>query len=533
MRMRTMQKQLPPAVIKQGTINDRNEMEVNVSFYHGLGDISNFARLLPLYKKYGIDIGTMCSKDKQIIIKTAGGRVLEDSSQIHDSHGWFIQAGTLDQEPGNARGWEGNKTGVNIRHYGLEQKANMEQLWAELKQIDLQIKPLIAQQDWDIVDFHTQDWPKPLVLWHSIGNTNQRLKSFSEQQQREFTYEFLNRFEGTLLLLDWDSRVTWTRHNRLKHLIPELGSIDVSRLAALMYKSQLMIGIDSGPFYLSALTSIPSVGCFFDNMHPSEYMIPTKRALTLTCGGRANTLDRAKRFEFQIVGTNGSMAEYAEWCSKMLLPLRYLPMSCNKAADVQLQQVVQKLCRGNGNGLSTIYDRNHSFDVLLQECKKRWSIVYPNQQIQFVETGCIRADEDWAGAGFSTAVFGRYCQLIKGHLTSIDLDENHCNYARKWCRQFEPHVTVTQSRGDDGLRNFSKEIHVLYLDSLDSEHPAHQEENLKEFKAAEPKLRSDSIVCIDDTPAPGVGKGGLTVQHMLQNGWKYLYQGYQVVMVRK
>lgn len=502
--------------------------KVDLSFYHGLGDIANFARLIPVYKKYGIDIGVRCDSNKEFCIQVAGGRVVH--TEVREHHKWFIQNGKLDQNPGNNRGWDGNKTGCNMRHYGLEGRANHEQLWADLLAVDIQCKHLISQDDWNIVEGITDSWPKPLVLWHSIGNTNRQQKSFNDQQQFQFGYELLDRFDGTLLLLDWDSRVQWTKHHRLKHLIPEFGAIDLPRLAALMYRADLMIGIDSGPFYFSALTDVPSVGVYFDNIHPSEYMIPLKRALTLTMGGRSQTLDRAKRFEFQIVETNG-MADCAEWCSRMLQPRRYLPNTCEIAADVQLQQIVQKKLRGSSmatNALSTIYDRHRSFDALFVEALKRFP-----KDVFIVETGCIRAAEDWGGAGFSTAIFGRYAQQVKGKLTSYDLDVNNCNYARNWCRQFGEHVDIIQCRGEDGLKNFAHKIDILYLDSLDSDHPGHQEENLKEFKAAEVKLYDKSIVCIDDTPGMGVGKGGQTVKYMLDNGWRILYAGYQVVLVRK
>lgn len=499
---------------------------VNLSFYHGLGDIANFARLIPVYRKYGIDIGVKCSPDKEIIIKAAGGRILTDADRLDDTHRWFIQNGRMDMTYGNNRGWEENKTGCNMRHYGFEHKANMEQLWKDLKAVDIQIKPLIPQQDWDTVYAITEDWPRPIVLWHSIGNTNQKQKSFDQGQERQFAYEMLDRFEGTLLILDWDCRATWTQHNRLRHLIPEFGGINVSRLAALMYESSLMIGIDSGPFYLSALTDIPSVGCFFDTMHPCKYMVPLPRSMTITKGTGNQTINRSKRFEWQIVTSNDSMADFAEWCSRMLKPRRYLPKTCNIASDVQLQSVVQRFCRGIGNksNLSEIMDRQHSFDILFYECGKR-------NAKNFVETGCIRSDEDWGGAGFSTVLFARYAELVGGSLTSFDLNPNNCNYARNWCRQF-PSASIVESRGDDGLKLYNQPIDVLYLDSLDSEHPQHQEENLKEFKAAESKLHQNSIVCIDDTPGPGQGKGGATVKYMLSNGWIFLYRGYQVVLVK-
>lgn len=507
-----------------------DKQQVDLSFYHGLGDIANFARLLKVYQKYGIDVRVRCEAVKELVIKAAGATLLPENGRT-ENHPWFIQSGKLDNNPGNNRGWSGNKTGSNMIHYGLESKANCEQLWADLKAVDIQVKEFISQDDFNIVDGLTANWPRPFILWHSIGNTNQKQKSFNKQQQEQFTYELLNRFDGTLILLDWDSRVTWCKHHRLKHLIPEFGAINLYRLAALMYRSDLMIGIDSGPFYFSALTIIPSVGIYFDSMHPAEYMIPLSRAMTITMGSRNSTIDRGKRFEYQICESNSSMSDMAEWCSRMVKPRRYLPDYCDIAADVQLQQIIQQKLKGTSNSqyaLSTIYDRNRSFDVLFCKAKQN----FPIGRVNIVETGCMRAPEDWGGAGFSTAIFGRYAQLVKGSLTSFDLSETNCRFASNWCRQFAPYVNIVVSRGDEGISKFPEKIDILYLDSLDSESPGHQEENLKEFKAAESKLHPACLVCIDDTPAMDTGKGVLTVKYMLERGWKIIYAGYQVVLER-
>ncbi len=510
------------------TVLEERKMEVqSFDFIHGLGDVSNFARLIPVYKKYGIDVHVHVTSDKGIIINAAGGIVL--NSPTSQQHRWYIQhQNSLDRTISSIDGWQGNKIGTNITSFGLENKAERSQLWKDLKEVDIQLKELIPQQDWDIVEYTMQDWPRPITLWHSIGNTNRSEKSLNPKQQAEFLYEFIDRTDGTLLILDWDSRAVWTSHHRIKHLIPEFGSIGLSRLAALMYKSDLMIGVDSGPFYFSALTSIPSVGMYMNQLHPAEYMIPLNRALTLTYGNRA-PIDNVKRFEFQLIDDGQNMNHAAEWCSRMLQDRRYCSNFVPKASDVQLQQLVQKKCRGVGRsgGISTIYDRHRSFDILLSECKKRFPIA-PN----FVETGCIRASEDWAGAGFSTALFGRYVQLQKGTLTSFDLSEKNAEFSNKYCKQFGERVKTVCSRGDDGLKAYNNPIHVLYLDSLDTEAPNHQECNLEEFKAAESKLHDKAIVIIDDTPNESAGKGGLTVKYMKEKGWKYLYRGYQIVMSR-
>lgn len=501
-------------------------MKRSLKFYHGLGDVCNFARMIPIYKKHGIDIEIECSADKAFPFQCSGATIIP---QANESHRWWIPSQSIVTNRGNTCGWMGNKSGENLKHYGLNEdnkNPTMDLLWDEYKKIRVGCKDKIEQQHFDIIEHHIRDWQRPIILWHSIGNTNQNSKSFNKQAQDTFLSELIDKTNGTILLLDWDNRVSWTHNHRIKHLTQELGNIDLQRLAALMYSSNLMIGIDSGPYYFSSFTNIPSAVVFFDGMHPCEYIVPDGKTLAFSCGGKAVRFDPNKRFEFQIINYDREMNRLANWVSRMLQPRKYFRDNIPIASDVHLQQIVEEKCRGTGGSgsISAIYDRNRSFDVLLKECKKRF--IKPI----FVETGCIRADEDWGGAGFSTALFGRYCQLTGGKLTSIDLSESNCNYARQWCTQFGDSVNIQCSTGEEGLKKFPNSIDVLYLDSLDTDAVGHQECNLNEFKAAEEKLSKLAIVIIDDTPTMTLGKGTLTVKYMLEKGWKILYAGYQVVL---
>lgn len=85
------------------------------------------------------------------------------------------------------------------------------------------------------------------------------------------------------------------------------------------------------------------------------------------------------------------------------------------------------------------------------------------------------------------------------------------------------------------LTSFDRPIDVLYVDSLDTTEPRHAQHALSEFRAAERLLHEQTIVCIDDTPwnaGAYVGKGALLVPHLLDQGWKVLYAGYQVLLSR-
>ena len=211
----------------------------------------------------------------------------------------------------------------------------------------------------------------------------------------------------------------------------------------------------------------------------------------------------------------------------MLEKPRYLPKD-RIARDVQLQQFVGTFCRGvRGNPLSGYSDRHRSFDILLQETARRFTTP------TIVETGTIRAEEDWSGAGFFTYLAGAFLSRFGGRLHSVDINPQNCRFAREWTSVFGKTVTVHQDDSVRFLQRFTEPIDVLFLDSLDTDQPGHAEHAQKELQAALPKLHETSLIVLDDTPwNAGVftGKGALAVPWLLNHGWQIVYAGYQVLL---
>ena len=199
------------------------------------------------------------------------------------------------------------------------------------------------------------------------------------------------------------------------------------------------------------------------------------------------------------------------------------------AADVQLQQFVQ-WCRGeHGNALSPYADRHRSFDLLLRETTRR----FPQPTV--VETGVIRAEEDWPGAGFFTYLAGAYLAHRGGRLHAVDISPENCAFARTWTSVFGETVQVHEQDSVAFLEQFTEPIDVLYLDSLDTTEPGHAEHGLREAEAGLPRLHERSLIVFDDTPrngGPWTGKGAKAVPHLLAQGWRVLYDGYQVILAR-
>lgn len=153
-----------------------------------------------------------------------------------------------------------------------------------------------------------------------------------------------------------------------------------------------------------------------------------------------------------------------------------------------------------------------------------------------VETGCARAANDW-GAGLSTLLFGEFCAINGGKLTSVDLHASNISISKKLTEPYNNFIQYVESDSINYLRTHSGPIDLLYLDSMDL--PIHegadripsQEHSLNEFKAAENKLHKKSIVLIDDY-FDGDGKGKLTEQYMLNNGWRRILAHQQQLFIK-
>jgi hypothetical protein len=179
-------------------------------------------------------------------------------------------------------------------------------------------------------------------------------------------------------------------------------------------------------------------------------------------------------------------------------------------------------CRTVDNG--QLRDRDRTFRAFLERLPEKPLIV---------ETGCIRAEEDWS-AGYSTYFFGHTLKHGGGRLVSIDNDAEHVAFARKWTDGLP--VEVIQSDSRDWLRANAATIDGLYLDSADTGTPQYQEICLEEARAALTRLSANAPILIDDTPYTGAGKfggkGALAIPWLVSQGYSVAVAGYQVLLTR-
>lgn len=520
-----------PAAMPQGNATpsrtSTTKQTISVAFHHGLGDCAHFAHLIPLYLKRGYEVEVECTPDKRLLFEAAGATTVTKGART--VHPWGYPSGGA--HVGHGRFWQGSKIGHNISEPPLPHIGDKAALWDEYSDTRIDIESRLPESAKQTAQRYLASLPRPIVLLHTKGNTGQNRKSLPDATAVEFYKALLDQFDGTLVLLDWDNRVPRLASYRVRHL-DELGVCPTEVLFALYLQSELLIGVDSGPLHAARFTNIPTVGLWMPGHYPSTYTVPRRAQANVVLSDHTQQWNRFKRIPWSLVehpGTAFDPQRLAGICARMLQPARYLSTEF-RGPDLQLQHFILEWCRGvHGNALSPYSDRNRSFDLLFREIKKRFSCPV------VIETGTIRAEEDWSGTGFFTYLAGAFLLQHGGVLHSVDIGKNNCTFARTWTEIFGKSVQIHQSDSIGFLRSFSQSIDVLYLDSLDTTEPGHADHTLRELEATYEKLHSKSIVVLDDTPwAAGafLGKGARAVPWLLERGWKILYGGYQVVLSR-
>jgi predicted O-methyltransferase YrrM len=159
----------------------------------------------------------------------------------------------------------------------------------------------------------------------------------------------------------------------------------------------------------------------------------------------------------------------------------------------------------------------------------------PNHRI--VEVGCTRRPEAWS-EGNSTFVFAQFVSLYGGHLTSIDIEKDNLEEAKKVVEQFRQNVSFIWADSLNILPQMGEgdfQIDLFYPDSMDvpesGDATAGQEQNLKEVRNAMPLMHDKSIILLDDNDMANGGKTRLTKDYLTQQGWREIIDSNQSLWI--
>jgi len=268
-------------------------------FDHGLGDCTQFAQYLQLLRRRGYDIAVHFEENKGFLWRVAGIGYAPSEGAAHV--GWTyrpdfnVPVATVDQS--------GNKVFGNFGRSPLPDLGDDKAVWDELcDTVELKARPFIGESALVDAKRLVEHLERPIVLLHSNGSNFQDAKDFPRTMLSELYRGLLDELECTLVLLDWDDRVPALRHGRVRHLRRDWGHLDLERLAAVMEESDLLIGVDSGPFHFASLSSIPSLGVFYGH-YPSCVALPRSRAAMMTRNGEGyRDVNIKRRRRWNIVG---------------------------------------------------------------------------------------------------------------------------------------------------------------------------------------------------------------------------------------
>ena len=178
--------------------------------------------------------------------------------------------------------------------------------------------------------------------------------------------------------------------------------------------------------------------------------------------------------------------------------------------------------------ISPRIDRVKTFRQMLEHCDQF-------ESVRIVETGCMEEEDNWVGNGCSTLIFDKYVELCGGDFRSVELVQEKVEHARKFVGS---RTTITCADSVEFLKQLRISPDLLYLDashlSWHIEITA-QIHHYNELMAIMPRLRPDTLVVVDDSPAildeqmhyTVSGKGGLVATYANAVGAELIFCDYQ------
>jgi hypothetical protein len=493
---------------------------VSIRFEHGLGDCSNFAQQVPLYLRRGHKIEIECTLDKEPVFRAAGANIVQHAAAVH---GW--PHAPSPGRPDHDDHWSGNKPAYNLSQHPLPDIGRYRDLWSEYCNVDITLDQFITQQHTDTIDRFFESVTGQVICLHTYGNTGTESKNLNDEETIRLYRGLLDYTDTTLLLLDWDNRVPRISSHRVRHL-SQIGHIDVLTLYYLLQRAALLIGVDSGPLHFARFTKCPVVGLWTHHF-PSHFSLPRRNTLHVV-SREWHEWAKFRRVAFQIVECPSGKQLDGDWISHLVMECFPTLTQPDWARLALLRQWMSWQRATIGGALSEFVDRHRSSEKILAALNRPAPMM--------IETGCIRAEEDWGGAGFSTYLFGAAIERLGGQLHSVELSPNNSAFAMQWTRCFGSTVVIHTQHSHDFLRNWSIPVDVFLSDSADVGTDGYQESCLIECQLAASHIRSDGLIAIDDCVWKGgqwTGKGGLAVPWLLDNGWTVLYSGYQTLLRRR
>lgn len=255
---------------------------------HGLGDVCHMAHAVQIYKRHGYDVTVQAEENKLFLWKVAGVNIVQ-GGDLPD-HSYHYPSGFDDlTQPDHAT----NKVAFGLRHDVMPKLEDLgltqEQLWDELCAARLSAHDHIPPEAHAEAEQFLEGLPRPIICFHSRGTNWHERKSLPTEVAFDVILKLLDQTGGSVVVLDYDRRAPMVGDARCKGIKPSWGHIGIDRLCALYERSDLMIGVDSGPLHVASLTNIKTLGVF-RSLHPNRVCLPNPNAVYLVNQERVQQL---------------------------------------------------------------------------------------------------------------------------------------------------------------------------------------------------------------------------------------------------
>ena len=220
---------------------------------HGLGDVVHCIHAMKLYQSRGYDVALAIEPNKRWAWEAAGIPIHHgDDLPIHPYHypSDFFDLSKPDH------------THSKIAHLfevaELPKLGTKSEVWQAICDIEIDATHAVSSRAMDDAAKFLEGLPKPIILLHSKGTNWQEKKSIPDGTAFQLIRELLDT-GGSVVTLDWDGRAPTLGHERVRGIKPTWHHISLEEFGALCILSDLLIGVDSGPFHLAGWFDIPTL----------------------------------------------------------------------------------------------------------------------------------------------------------------------------------------------------------------------------------------------------------------------------------
>ena len=180
---------------------------------------------------------------------------------------------------------------------------------------------------------------------------------------------------------------------------------------------------------------------------------------------------------------------------------------------------------------------NNKKNIRFPFFKKTLEIALDRKLKTIVETGTSRGKKkflffkkfNWKD-GMSTLMFSEFAHSINGELHSCDISSKNIDNAKDFTKEFIKNSNFYVQDSVIFLKDFTKKIDLLYLDSFDGhDTELASKHQLNEAKASIDKLTDKSLVLLDDKGA----KTLYSTNFFIKNYFKVLAESNNQLLLSK